>query len=103
MHRAGHTLRGSTGSRGWWELGLLIFDPSLWDGGVGTLALRRWTDLTFRDTDAHVLTLTTWSGNERMIRAGQRAGWRECARLPQGRRHDSVKLALLRQEWENRP
>lgn len=92
---------------GWWELGVLIFDPRYWGGGLGTQALRQCTDLTFHDTDAHVLTLTTWSGNERMLRAALRAGWHECPRIPQarvwqGRRHDSVKMALLRRECQNR-
>ncbi|PTA67470.1 GNAT family N-acetyltransferase [Deinococcus arcticus] len=83
---------------GWWDLGILIFDPAHWGGGLGTRALQLWTAATFAETDAHVLTLTTWSGNERLIRAGVRAGYHECARIPQarlwqGQRWDSVKLA----------
>ncbi len=92
-------------SGGWWELGILIYDPRYWSGGLGTRALRRWTDLTFAETGAHVLTLTTWSGNARMLRAGAKAGYRECARVREARlwqekRHDSVRLDLLRSEWE---
>lgn len=52
---------------------------------AGTRALRLWTAVTFADTGAHILTLTTWSGNARMLRAAQR--------------HDSVKLAALRRDW----
>ena len=90
---------------GWWELGLLIYDPAYWGGGLGGEALRQWTTLTFAETDAHVLTLTTWSGNERMVRAARRVGYRECASVPearlwQGQRWDSVRLATLRHEWE---
>lgn len=86
---------------GWWEVGIVLFDPASWGHGIGTTALRLWTDQTFDETDAHVLTLTTWSGNERMVRAGARAGYVECARVPQarswrGRRWDSVKMARLR-------
>lgn len=86
---------------GWWELGIVIYDPAHWGGGLGGEALRQWTDLTFAETDAHVLTLTTWSGNERMIRSAARVGYRECGRVPearnwQGQRHDSVRLAQLR-------
>ncbi|GAA5532893.1 GNAT family protein [Deinococcus aluminii] len=49
--------------------------------------------------------LTTWSGNERMIRAARRASYRECGRVPEarlwdGKRWDSVRLAVLRQDWE---
>jgi RimJ/RimL family protein N-acetyltransferase len=90
---------------GWWELGILIFDASRWGQGLGTRALREWTALTFAETNAHVLTLSTWSGNLRMIRAAERVGYRECARvrearLWQGVRYDSVRLELLRSEWE---
>nr|WP_198170611.1 GNAT family protein [Deinococcus arboris] len=86
---------------GWWELGILIYDPQHWGGGLGTEALQQWTAATFAETGAHVLTLTTWDGNGRMIRAAERVGYRECARIPearlwQGRRWDSVKLACLR-------
>lgn len=90
---------------GWWELGILIYDPAHWGGGLGTRALTLWTDATFRETEAHVLTLTTWGGNERMIRAAARVGYRECGRVPEartwgGRRWDSVRLARLRRGWE---
>lgn len=89
---------------GWWDLGVLIFDPRHWGGGLGTQALRLWADATFVETGAHVLTLTTWGGNERMIRAAARTGFHECARIPQarawaGQRWDSVKLAQLRTGW----
>lgn len=91
---------------GWWELGIVIFDPRHWGGGRGGEALRQWTTLTFGGTDAHVITLSTWSGNERMVRSAVRVGYRECARVPEarswnGRRWDSVRLAVLRRDWED--
>ena len=90
----------------WWELGIVIYDPQHWGGGLGGQALQLWTEATFSQTDAHVITLTTWSGNQRMIAAALRVGFRECARIPearlwQGQRWDSVKLAVLRREWNN--
>ena len=89
---------------GWLELGIVIYDPAYWNSGYGRQALRLWTTLCLQGTPAHVLTLTTWSGNLRMLRAAERAGYRECARvrearLWQGVRYDSVKLDLLRREW----
>ena len=89
---------------GWFELGVVIFDPVHWSGGLGTQALRLWTARTFMETSAHVITLTTWSGNARMLRAAEKVGYRECARIPEarawnGQRWDSVKLAVLRREW----
>ena len=89
---------------GWLELGILIYDPAFWGGGHGTWALQDWVGLCFEQTPAHVLTLTTWGGNARMIGAGLKVGFRECARIRearlwQGARYDSVKLDLLRSEW----
>lgn len=90
---------------GWLELGIVIFDPACWGQGLGTLALRQWTGLCLHETPAHVLSLTTWSGNERMMGSALRVGYRECgrvrqARLWEGARYDSVRLDLLRREWE---
>lgn len=89
---------------GWWDLGILIYDPAWWGGGVGTRALALWVQDTLDWTDAHVLTVTTWGGNLRMIRAAERLGFRECARVREarvveGQRYDSVRLDLLRGEW----
>jgi RimJ/RimL family protein N-acetyltransferase len=89
---------------GWLELGIVIFEPAFWSVGSGTQALRLWTAQAFEQTHAHVITLITWSGNERMIRAAERVGYRECARVPearlwQGARYDSVRLGLLRSGW----
>lgn len=90
---------------GWWDLGILIYDPAYWGGGVGTRALALWVQDTFDWTGAHTLTVTTWSGNARMIRAARRLGFQECARVREarvvgGERYDSVRLDLLRREWE---
>ena len=86
---------------GWWELGIVIFDPRQWGRGVGQAALRQWLAVTFDETDAHVVTVQTWSGNERMIASAKRCGFLECGRIPEarswnGQRWDSVKLCALR-------
>lgn len=86
---------------GWWELGIVIFDPQHWGGGIGTRALELWLADMWATTDAHVITMTTWSGNERMLRAAEKVGLVECARVPEarqwaGRRWDSVRAAVLR-------
>ena len=91
-------------SGGWWEVGILIYDPRHWGGGLGTRALSSWSELTFEETGAHLITLSTWSGNTRMLRAAERVGYRECARvrearLWQGQRYDHVQMQLLRREW----
>lgn len=90
---------------GWWELGILLFDPSRWGRGIGRRALAAWTDATFAETEAHLITLSSWSGNERMVACAQRVGYTPVARVPEarawdGRRWDSVRLGLLRSQWE---
>lgn len=95
---------------GWWELGIVVFDPRWWGRGIGRAALTQWLDLIFDETDAHVVTLQTWSGNERMIASARRCGFVECGRIPEarswkGRRWDSVKMCALRplsSPWECR-
>ena len=67
-------------------------------------------DLIFDETDAHVVTLQTWAGNERMSASARRCGFVECGRIPEarswnGRRWDSVKMCALRPRpslWECR-
>ncbi|MDN5977441.1 GNAT family N-acetyltransferase [Acidipropionibacterium jensenii] len=88
---------------GWWELGLVIFEPRLWGQGIGHRALSSWTRQTFQETDAHVLTLTTWSGNTRMMRCAEQLGYTVSARIPEarswnGRRWDSITMSLLRNQ-----
>lgn len=89
----------------WWDLGIMIFNHHYWGKGVGTKALRLWIEDTFDQTHAHTLTLTTWSGNERLIRAAQRLGFHECMRIPEAhlidnKRYDAMRYALLRKEWK---
>ncbi|WP_206680394.1 GNAT family N-acetyltransferase [Flaviflexus huanghaiensis] len=93
---------------GWWDWGIVIFDPADRRNGVGTRAGRLWIDDTFRRTNAHVLTLTTWSGNDAMIATGESLGFVECTRIPearlwQGTRYDSVQMAMLRRDWSFEP
>ena len=95
---------GAPAGAGWWELGILLFDPTTWGRGVGRAALTLWSDASFAETDAHLLSLVTWSGNARMIASAVRVGYTEVARIPEarsweGRRWDSVQLAVLRRDW----
>lgn len=90
---------------GWWELGIVIHDPQYWGQGYGTKALKLWTETTFQETKAHIISLASWSGNQRMLSTAARLGFTECARIPQARlwqdqRWDSVHMAVLREDWQ---
>ena len=89
---------------GWRRMGLTVYDPALRGRGIGTEALRIWTDHLFATTDVVRLDYSTWSGNERMLRVGRRLGFTEEARFRDARevrgvRYDSVVLGVLRTEW----
>ena len=90
---------------GWWDIGIVIYDPTYRNQGIGTEAGRLWIDHTFNHTRAHVVTLSTWSGNEPMIKTGERLGLKECSRIPEARswkglRYDVVQMSVLRADWE---
>ncbi|TMW70762.1 GNAT family N-acetyltransferase [Alteribacter natronophilus] len=91
----------------WMEIGIVIFNPAYWNGGYGSTAFRLWVDDLFARFPAIPrLGYTTWSGNERMIRVGEKLGFQEEARirkcrLHEGRYYDSVKMGILREEWES--
>ncbi|MEZ7898213.1 MAG: GNAT family protein [Flaviflexus sp.] len=89
---------------GWWDFGIAIYDPEHRKQGAGYTASTLWIDHTFKHTDAHVITLSTWSGNEQMINLGTKLGFTECSRIPQARlwrgsRYDVVQMSLLRSDW----
>ncbi len=89
----------------WLETGIVIYDPAYWNGGYGTEAYKLWLDFLFASTDLHRLGMSTWSGNERMIRVAERLGMTQeaCirkARTVGGEYFDAIKMGLLREEWE---
>lgn len=91
---------------GWIRIGIVVYDPSLWGQGIGTTALRLWVDWLSTHPDAYRIDLTTWSGNQRMIRAARSIGmtdeaWLSSARVVGGRRHASVVIGLTRHDDED--
>lgn len=89
----------------WLETGIVIYTPDLWSGGYGTIALRLWIDHLFQTLPLVRVGYTTWSGNERMIKLGEKLGMtmearlRKC-RLYNGVFYDSIRMGILREEWE---
>jgi RimJ/RimL family protein N-acetyltransferase len=88
------------------EIGLGIYRHAFQDGGFREDAMNTWMNHLFKLFPIPRIGLTTWSGNERMITAGQDVGMMiegriRKSRLYRGRYYDTVKLGILREEWEN--
>jgi RimJ/RimL family protein N-acetyltransferase len=91
----------------WLETGIVIYDPDYWSGGYGTEAYRMWIDFLFKSTHLHRLGMSTWSGNIRMIKTAAKIGMKEEARVREarivnGEYVDSVKMGMLRREWNKK-
>lgn len=89
----------------WLEMGIGIYDPQYWGGGYGTRALSLWIDHLFNTLPLVRVGFATWSGNHRMIRVGEKLGMKMEARLRKcryynGTYYDSIRMGLLREEWE---
>ncbi|OZM58574.1 GNAT family N-acetyltransferase [Lottiidibacillus patelloidae] len=88
----------------WLEVGVTIFQSNNWSGGIGTNALKLWIDYLFANLEIARVGLTTWSGNERMIKCAEKLGMmmegrmRKC-RYYNGEYYDSIRMGVLREEW----
>lgn len=89
----------------WLEMGICLNESYNWGKGIGTTALKLWIDHLFNTLPLVRVGYTTWSGNQRMIRVGQKLGMTMEARirkvrLYEGIYYDSIRMGLLREEWE---
>ncbi|MCI2170527.1 GNAT family N-acetyltransferase [Schleiferilactobacillus perolens] len=90
----------------WLDIGIVIYADDVWGQGIGTTALRLWLTKVFSMTDLPHIGLTTWSGNQRMMRSAEKLGMQKEAQVRQvrywqNRYWDSVKYGILREEWEH--
>ncbi|CAM3866629.1 GNAT family N-acetyltransferase [Mesobacillus zeae] len=88
----------------WLEMGITIYHPQYWSGGYGTEALKQWIDHLFQTMPIVRVGYTTWSGNERMVKVGEKLGMMLEARIRKVRYHngkyyDSIRMGMLREEW----
>jgi len=89
----------------WLETGIVTYNTDYWNGGYGSEAYRLWIDYLFNNSPLHRLGMSTWSGNERMIRVAEKLGM-QCearirdARIVDGKYYDAIKMGILRSEWE---
>ena len=90
----------------WLEIGIIIYQSNGWSKGIGSMALTQWVTQTFTDfPEVQRVGLTTWSGNQRMMRAAKKIGMTQEAcirkvRYFEGIYYDSVKYGVLRDEWD---
>jgi RimJ/RimL family protein N-acetyltransferase len=88
----------------WLEVGIVIYDPQYWSGGFGTEAMFLWVDHLFKTLPIVRCGFTTWSGNQRMMKVGEKLGMTLEARLRkcryyEGEYYDSIRYGILREEW----
>ncbi|ATH95013.1 GNAT family N-acetyltransferase [Bacillus glycinifermentans] len=90
----------------WLECGIVIYDPQFWNGGYGTEAVKLWVGYLFENTEVARIGMTTWSGNARMMKCAEKAGFTLEGRLRKvryydGVYYDSIRYGILREEWEH--
>ncbi|WP_442952311.1 MULTISPECIES: GNAT family N-acetyltransferase [unclassified Paenibacillus] len=89
----------------WLEMGIVLYRSAQWGRGIGTRVLQMWSSHLFEQLPLVRVGLTTWSGNERMMRSASKAGlqvegrMRKC-RIVDGQHYDSIRMGMLREEWE---
>lgn len=89
----------------WLEVGIVFHEGGSWGRGLGTRALKLWIDHLFNTMPLVRVGFTTWSGNERMIRVGEKLNMQMEARIRKvryydGHYYDSIRMGILREEWE---
>ncbi|WP_214833627.1 GNAT family protein [Exiguobacterium sp. s152] len=88
----------------WLEVGIILHQADRWNRGIGTRALKLWVGHLFQTLPTVRVGLTTWSGNERMMKVAEKIGMRLEGRIRQVRvvddvRYDSIRMGVLREEW----
>ncbi|MER2175912.1 MAG: GNAT family protein, partial [Carnobacterium sp.] len=78
-----------------------------WNKGISTIVLKLWIDHLFENvTNLPHIGFTTWSGNNGMMRVGEKVGMTLEGRIRkvrywQNQYWDSIKYGILREEWNN--
>ncbi|NMA69790.1 MAG: GNAT family N-acetyltransferase [Desulfitobacterium sp.] len=85
---------------------IIIGEKEYWGQGYGTDALRVLIDYLFLQWNLHRLTVDTWDGNHRAIRAYEKLGFKvegclRQARFVQGEYRDAIIMGILRNEYES--
>lgn len=90
----------------WLEVGIILYPSDQWSKGIGTRAMHQWISICF---DAFPvikhISLTTWSGNVRMMKSAEKLGMAQEGKIRKVRYwqdvyYDSVIYGILRSEWD---
>ena len=89
------------------EIGIIIYDNCIWSKGIGFTALSKWIKICFNKfPEIQHIGLTTWSGNQRMMKLAEKIGLICEARIRKviyynEVYYDSIKYGILRDEFFN--
>ncbi|MBS3972931.1 MAG: GNAT family N-acetyltransferase [Erysipelotrichia bacterium] len=88
----------------WLEIGILLYEEDMWNKSIGKIALRQWITHIFNTHNIEHIGLSTWSGNQRMMKSALNVGLNLEAHIPKVRYYqdyyyDSLKYGITRSEW----
>ena len=86
--------------------GIFIGEKSHWGKGYGTEAVSLFVSLLFDSCDLNLIRTATWTGNKRMVRCAQRAGFTNQKIMPhrssisvRGEPLERIEFSLSSAEW----
>ena len=90
------------------SFGISIGEKAEWSKGYGTDALRAICDFGFGQLRLERIELDVYEPNKRAQRSYEKAGFvtegtLRHAHFSNGKHHDTLRLSLLREEWEAQP
>ncbi|MCD6507633.1 GNAT family N-acetyltransferase [Candidatus Poribacteria bacterium] len=85
-------------------MGIIIGERDYWDQGYGSDAVKTLLSFAFHELNLNRIELSVYDFNPRAIRCYEKCGFVIEGRLRQsifrnGRYHDELKMAILREEW----
>jgi len=87
-------------------IGISIPEEEHWGKGYGTEAVKLFLNLLFDTFDLNTIRTATWTGNQRMVRCAQKAGFTNQKFMPhsssisvRGEPLERIEFTLSRAEW----
>lgn len=87
-------------------IGICIPEDKFWGKGCGTEAVDLFLNYLFDTFDLNIIRAATWTGNHRMVRCAEKAGFRDPVIMPhrsptsvRGEPLERIEFTLSREEW----